>query len=334
MALNIPIPGLPADALLRGVNTGGGLYSRIMQPILEREQQEIRKRQLEEQKRQFAEQMGLRREQFARSGQNMDLQRAILGEQLQNLQHKNDPNWEMNNFINFSKKLGGIENIKSNPMLKGLIKHAYGVDLDKESPEQKNQSYVDRAISIDEAKSNRKKLDEIEKTAQSLLPFANNIQTIENILTNKPDITGRSTQIADALGLTKDKDVGAFISAAQNLQAHMAKELSNRGGYGVSKLVEQGKPNIGKSAAFNKGVIQELKISMKESFNQMKNEYERLSNGKKFPYDFEKYFKEITGSKNHNIKGESIPMISPNGKKVIIPTDKVDAALAAGGKYA
>jgi hypothetical protein len=143
MALNIPIPGLPADALLRGVNTGGGLYSRIMQPILEREQQEIRKRQLEEQKRQFAEQMGLRREQFSRSGQNMDLQRAILGEQLQNLQHKNDPNWEMNNFINFSKKLGGIENIKSNPLLRGLAKRMYGIDLDKETPEERQQAALD-----------------------------------------------------------------------------------------------------------------------------------------------------------------------------------------------
>src|SRR5690606_3936423 len=125
------------------------------------------------------------------------------------------------------------------------------------------------------------------KAASALMPFAENVQTIEDILTKNPDLTGRTTQLVDKLGLTKDEDVGKMISAAQNLQAHMAREMGSRGGYGLSKLVEQGKPNIGKSNAFNKGVTAQLKESMRNSFKQMNEDYMRLT-GKKLPYDFDK----------------------------------------------
>jgi hypothetical protein len=112
--------------------------------------------------------------------------------------------------------------------------------------------------------------------------------------------------LADLLGLTKDEDVGTFLSAAQALQAHMAKEMSSRGGYGVSKLVEQAKPNLGKSTAYNTGVVKELKQGMRESFNQLASEYKRLT-GKKLPYDFEQYFQEETGM--------GADVAKPTGKK-------------------
>ncbi len=365
MALNIPMPDLPGNSLLKGIDTGSTLFSRIMQPQLQRERQ----KQLAQQ---FEQEMALKKAQFARSGSNLDLQRAILGQQLEHLKHANDPMYEFNQFKALqnmmtggdqgapqgqmmaqapSEEMGqglgayspeGLQDaqntqpeapannalnssnndmlgaMRQNPLLRGFFKHKFGYDPLSETPEEKNQAYINKAISIDEAKANHKKIDEIEKTAQALLPYIGKVNTIEDILKRKPDLVGPTTQLADFLGMSKDTDVGTFLSAAQALQAHMAKEMSSRGGYGVSKLVEQAKPNIGKSTAYNQGVIKELKQSMKESFEQMKAEYERLSN-KKFPYNFEQYFNEL------------VPMISPRGKRVMIPKNQVNAALASGG---
>lgn len=91
MALNIPMPGNFGESFSRGINTGSTMFSRIMQPILEREKQ----KQLENH---FKQQMELQKAQFARSGANADLTRQILQQQLLGLKNKNDPNYEINQY--------------------------------------------------------------------------------------------------------------------------------------------------------------------------------------------------------------------------------------------
>ncbi len=382
MATGIPLPGMPGQSFLQGINSGSGMFSRMIQPTLEREKQ----RQLDEH---FKQEMELRKQAAARAGSMDPLRRMILEQQLQGLKNKNDPMYEVNQMKALMGMLSGgqgggqmpqesaptqemgqgmgmfspegladqgmpsVDNgsqmppntpnpaqgggmdmaaLKNNPLVRGLFKHKFGIDLGAETPDEKEQHAVNRATSVAEAKSNIKKLDEIEKTAQALLPYVGKVNTIGEILERKPELAGRTTQLADFLGMTKDEDVGKFLSAAQALQAHMAKEMSSRGGYGVSKLVEQAKPNLGKSTAYNKGVIQELRQGMKESFEQMKSEYERLSGGRKFPYNFEQYFQAQTGGGTGSSQGGMVSMISPNGKKVMIPKEHVDAALASGGR--
>lgn len=296
MATGIPLPGERGEALLRGIDTGSSMFSRMMQPVLEREKQ----KQAEEH---FKQQMAMRQAEFARSGANSGIQRQILEQQLATLKNNNDPMHKIKEFQMMQNMLGGntssqgemnFEAMQKNPMLRGFFKQQFGFDPLAEAPQtpaQKKEDKINTAISIDEAKSNRKKKDEIEKIAQALLPFIGHANTIDEILTNKPDLTGRGTALADYLGITRDEDVGKFLSASQELQSKMAKQFGERGGYGLAKLVEQAKPNIGKSSAFNKGVISELKSGMRESFNNLNTEYKRLT-GEKLPYDFEKYFKE------------------------------------------
>ena len=77
MALNIPMPGQPGDALLKGIDTGSTLFSRIMQPKLEREKMQ----QLEAH---FQQELALRKAAAARAGANADLQRALLQQKLDN----------------------------------------------------------------------------------------------------------------------------------------------------------------------------------------------------------------------------------------------------------
>jgi len=102
MALGIPLPGDMAETLRRGVDTGSSMYSRIMQPILERERQKQAEKNFMRSQNQanehFMQQMALRKAGLAQSGANSDLQRRILEENLLGLQHRNDPMYEFNQF--------------------------------------------------------------------------------------------------------------------------------------------------------------------------------------------------------------------------------------------
>lgn len=102
MATGIPLPGQPGQALLQGINTGSSLISRIMQPIIQREQ-------LAQQQKQHMEDLALRNKQFQHSGMFDDLRRKIMEQQLLRTTHLNDPNYEFNEF----NRLFGGENTQS-----------------------------------------------------------------------------------------------------------------------------------------------------------------------------------------------------------------------------
>jgi hypothetical protein len=91
MSTRIPLPGNMIDTLMKGLDTGSTLYSRAVQPILDREHQ----KQAEDH---FKQQMALKKAAFARAGANSDIQRQLLEQQLLGLQHKNDPMYEFNQF--------------------------------------------------------------------------------------------------------------------------------------------------------------------------------------------------------------------------------------------
>ena len=91
MSTRIPLPGNMIDTLMNGVKTGSGMYSGIMQPILDREHQK-------QAEAHFQEQLKLQKAAAGRAGANSDLNRMILQQQLLGLQHKNDPMYEFNQF--------------------------------------------------------------------------------------------------------------------------------------------------------------------------------------------------------------------------------------------
>lgn len=100
MALNIPMPDSPGSGFLKGVDSGSSMFTRMIQPRLEREKQA----QLE---RHFQEQLKLSKAAAARAGANSDLRRALLEQQILAAQHANDPNYEFNQFKNLMGMMGG-----------------------------------------------------------------------------------------------------------------------------------------------------------------------------------------------------------------------------------
>lgn len=93
MALNIPLPGDYGTAFNNGVNSGGSLFSRIMQPIIERER-------MKQAEAHFQEQLKLQKAAAARAGANSDLQRKLLMQKL-------DPMRDINQLKLLMREFGG-----------------------------------------------------------------------------------------------------------------------------------------------------------------------------------------------------------------------------------
>jgi hypothetical protein len=101
MALNIPNTELPGTSFLKGIDTGSTMFSRMMQPILEREKQK-------QQAEQFAQELALRKQAESRMGANQGLNRQILEQNLLKLKHSNDPQWALQQL---QAKLDYIQNL-------------------------------------------------------------------------------------------------------------------------------------------------------------------------------------------------------------------------------
>ena len=101
MALNIPNYTELQNPLMKGIDTGSSMFSRLMQPVLEREKQK-------QQAEQFAQELALKKQQEARLGANSGLTSKILQQQLLKLQHSNDPNYEIQQLQHMIESLNGV----------------------------------------------------------------------------------------------------------------------------------------------------------------------------------------------------------------------------------
>lgn len=111
MPLNIPMPDLPGNAFLKGMDSGGSLFTRLMEPRLEREKQ----KQAHEH---FLQELMAKKEAAERSQafqSRFDPQRqAILQQQLLGLKQKNDPMYDFNKYKaleDMFKSRGGVNNM-------------------------------------------------------------------------------------------------------------------------------------------------------------------------------------------------------------------------------
>jgi len=93
MPTRIPLPGQPGDALLKGLDIGSTMFSRMIQPILEREK-------LAQADKHFQEQMALNRQRESRLAQfgglspSGDVANALVIEQLRRQYGEDDPRFK------------------------------------------------------------------------------------------------------------------------------------------------------------------------------------------------------------------------------------------------
>lgn len=122
MPLNIPMPQFPgtglAEHLLKGLDTGSALFSRYMQPIIQREQLAetgkyhqgtlaYQQKQLEQQALHQAQQMQMQKQQMAQAHAFDSLKKQMMQEQLKKLKNSNNPEYEFQQYQKMAQMFGG-----------------------------------------------------------------------------------------------------------------------------------------------------------------------------------------------------------------------------------
>jgi hypothetical protein len=96
---------------------------------------------------------------------------------------------DMMNGAGESKKQIDLQDIRNNPLLKGFIKHKFGIDMDAQSPDEKEK----RALDFNQMKLQQK--EEFDKAKElrkinNQLPLTNAMKTqLQNIVTGVPKVT-------------------------------------------------------------------------------------------------------------------------------------------------
>lgn len=277
MALNIPMPDLPGNALLKGIQTGSDLYSRIMNPILQREANTQRQKQ-------FEDEMKLRKAQFERSGANMDLQRALLQQQLIHAQHGNDPNWDFNNFMNMASKLGGgnneinMDSLKNNPLLRGYFKHKFGVDLLAETPQEKRELDLQNKIKFEDAKTQNKaraledkEMILVKKDLPTLEKSLKSVDKLLKIAQSNPDMFGHGFMPDRYAKTTKIKDFGEWQNLISDAIVGLEQKLSAKGNVTALKMAAQLKPSHAEQQQVAIGKLESMRQQLVDSINNSRN---------------------------------------------------------------
>jgi hypothetical protein len=142
----IPLPGLPGDSFLKGVDTGSSMFSRMIQPVIQREQLAQQWQQHLQQKALQEQQLELQRQQEQRLASMTPYQIAQMEAAASaNYANANLHNYQSNpeaqvDFIKMLSQIGGSPNIQGmqseqdgesnipNPFVRGALKKFLGVD--------------------------------------------------------------------------------------------------------------------------------------------------------------------------------------------------------------
>jgi len=89
MALGIPLPS---------ADFGGQLASGSQNLMNQMIMQHLQNKKMAQEQAQFEQELAIKKQAAGRAGANSDLTRSIMQQQLLGLQHKNDPNYEFNQF--------------------------------------------------------------------------------------------------------------------------------------------------------------------------------------------------------------------------------------------
>lgn len=149
----IPLPGPIGDTLGQGIDSGFSGVNQLLQPYFNRKMQQAQQQRMAEQfqkeqamrqeqqqrlAQQFQQDFALRQQGEQRKGSLMPLQEQLLQQKI-NAQR---PEYMAQQAKEFMNSFGGPEAM-NNPIMRGLLKHKFGIDLDRESPEQKDKRALD-----------------------------------------------------------------------------------------------------------------------------------------------------------------------------------------------
>jgi len=161
-----------------------------------------------------------------------------------------------------------------------------------QTPAQKGQQDV--KVSEDKLKSKMdlERAQALKEQAQSLKLGGDEISAIHELISgDKPLETGIKASIKSKLG-RGSKEFGEFLERAQNIQAEMTHDLSQRGGQGAARIVAAGKVSGWKGRKENLGLSDAYAQKIKNKYDLLNDEYRTIT-GENLPYTLPEYVYNI-----------------------------------------
>jgi hypothetical protein len=196
-----------------------------------------------------------------------------------------------------------------------------------ESPSQKGQREVGEAV---QKKSGEKNVDistTLNTEADNYLNAAKGYLKLHKLHKENPDLTGIKTGMSEKFKQPLKKGVGEYIGIANNIQADLARALSQRGGAAATTQAGRMKPNIWNPEGTNLGMISSNIDILNDKLETVNAEY-RAIHGKNMPQyeSFKEMYDEYKQNNSQN-KNESPNPVS-NGN--FSPQNLINQAQASG----
>lgn len=273
----IPLPGPIGDTLGQGIDAGFSGVNQLLQPYFNRKMQQAQQQRMAEQfqkeqamrqeqqqrlAQQFQQDFALRQQGEQRKGSLMPLQEQLLQKKI-NAQR---PEYMAQQAKEFMNAFGGPEAM-NNPIMRGLLKHKFGIDLDRESPDVKESRKLDTQLALAKGKIDINNNENNKKDLKNFQKSLEGTKELIKIAKNNPSMFGHNVLPGLYAKTTKNKDFGKWQDLIADRIAGLEGKLSSRGNVTALKMAASLKPTheeqqnvaLGKLESMQKQLEDEIK---------------------------------------------------------------------------
>lgn len=329
MATGIPLPGQPGEALLKGIDTGSSMFTRMMQPIIQRED-------MQRQWKQHLDQLALQKQSQGRAAQMLPFQIQALKDAHAKAMFERDPEAQFALMQKMMSLAGGMgqgqgqnpaqqgqqmpgqempQEQPAFPMMQGqgmpamqspeqqqqmqpdqmqsgmapppmpggdmsnmsplqlaIMKKFTGLDLGKETPNQKRYADLQSKIELENRKTANKaqaikdkEVLSVQKDLPTLEKSLKGVDELLNIAKNNPDMFGHSFMPDRYAKTSHNKNFGRWQNLISDAIAGLEQKLSSRGNIVALKMASQLKPSHGEQQEVAIGKLESMKQQLQDS---------------------------------------------------------------------
>jgi len=167
--------------------------------------------------------------------------------------------------------------------------------------------------------SNQKKVDSLEEKIMGLKESGADLYGINQILENNPSATGLWANLANLW--SGNPDLAGINERSVNLQSHLARAMSDRGGAAVANMVNIAKPSGWRNVESNKGSTKAGMQRVVNEYNEARDEYRRrtghdLPENMRLPAEYEGMLKTAAENAAKKASNKNVnPRNKNTGKK-------------------
>jgi len=202
-----------------------------------------------------------------------------------------------------------LEMAKKNPILAGFLKKQYGMDVNAETPEMKqqravetNRAKVEDADKIAQAKEDRKIIQGYKADKPHIEEALKSLTQMQKIITENPDLFGHPGRTGEWFKqVSHNKNLGTMINDLIPAIVDTEQKLSQRGNQLALKVSTSKLPDVTDTQEVALGKVEAQINRVKESLNRTNQMLGETSQSAQPEVEAEKV---LNGKTYHKIKGK------------------------------